>query len=98
ISQPAGHQRCRRALTRVERVRRRGRDAKATRLPFAAMAYANDDERASAMTTAQKALLDQITGWAENAGSPKSLLQLAEAYAWVVTPAKSRGVAATAPD
>jgi hypothetical protein len=62
------------------------------------MANTDDDERVAAMKTAEKALLDQITGWAENAGSPKSLLQLAEAYAWVVNPGQAHGVAATAPD
>ncbi len=50
------------------------------------------------MQAAEKALLGQITGWAENAGSPKSLLQLAEAFAWVVNPGQAHGVAATAPD
>lgn len=58
----------------------------------------NDDERAAAVKAAEIALLAQITGWAENAGSPKSLLQLAEAYAWVVNPGQGHGVAATAPD
>jgi hypothetical protein len=62
------------------------------------MAYADDDDRVAAVQTAEKALLGQITGWAENAGSPKSLLQLAEAYAWVVNPGQPHGVAATAPD
>lgn len=50
------------------------------------------------MRAAETALLGQITGWAENAGSPRSLLQLAEAYAWVTNPAQAHGVAATAPD
>ncbi|TMM11662.1 MAG: hypothetical protein E6G01_17045 [Actinobacteria bacterium] len=62
------------------------------------MAYADDDERVAAVQAAEKALLGQITGWAENAGSPKSLLQLAEAFAWVVNPGQAHGVAATAPD
>jgi hypothetical protein len=62
------------------------------------MAYADDDERVAAVQAAEKALLGQITGWAENAGSPRSLLQLAEAYAWVVNPGQAHGVAATAPD
>jgi hypothetical protein len=62
------------------------------------MAYTDDEERAAAVRTAEKALLDQITSWAENAGSPKSLLQLAEAFAWVVHPGQAHGVAATAPD
>ena len=62
------------------------------------MAYADDDERVAAIQAAEKALLGQITGWSENAGSPKSLLQLAEAYAWVVNPGQAHGVAATAPD
>jgi hypothetical protein len=59
---------------------------------------ANDDEKAAAARAAEIALLAQITGWAENAGSPKSLLQLAEAYAWIVHPGQAHGVAATAPD
>jgi hypothetical protein len=58
----------------------------------------NDDERAAAVNAAEMALLAQITAWAANAGSPKSLLQLAEAYAWVVNPGQAHGVAATAPD
>ena len=62
------------------------------------MAYANDNERVAAVKAAETALLAQITGWAENAGSPRSLLQLAEAYAWVVNPGQAHGVAATAPD
>jgi hypothetical protein len=62
------------------------------------MANTDDDDRAAALIAAEKALLGQITGWAENAGSPKSLLQLAEAYAWVVNPGQGHGVAATAPD
>jgi hypothetical protein len=62
------------------------------------MAYADDHDRLAAVQAAEKALLGQITGWAENAGSPKSLLQLAEAFAWVVNPGQAHGVAATAPD
>lgn len=62
------------------------------------MANTDDEERAAAARAAETALLGQITDWAANAGSPKSLLQLAEAYAWVVNPAQAHGVAATAPD